>query len=420
MGNHRRVPYIAKDARRRDPSPISRVFRAERPRRPSELVARARGRPHAALHERGDGAVQEGVPRSRGAAGRQTPRDDVAEVRARRRQAQRSRAGRAHRTGITRSSRCSGTSRSATTSSATRSASRGSSSPRSWASTRALVRVTVHHKDDEARALWREIAGLSERADLRARRQGQLLADGRHRSLRAVLRDLRRPRAPGEGLGVSRTDATGEWTELIAKEFSTRRVRRGRRGGALPRDLESRVHAVRPAAGRHARAAAQAVGGHRRGTRAHRGGAAGRHEQLSHGPLRAAHRAVEEVVGSRTRHARASRRDVDGAGAGRDERRSGVVPRARRSCARGRVPARRRRVSVERGARLRAAPHPAARRPARVAARPHASRRSCTSSSRSSTRWATSIPSCVSAPRTSSRRRASRSRALPRDDRRRA
>ena len=53
------------------------------------------------------------------------------------------------------------------------------------------LRVTVHHTDDEARALWLESLDAPRRPDLRARRQGQLLADGRHRSVRPVLRDLR-------------------------------------------------------------------------------------------------------------------------------------------------------------------------------------------------------------------------------------
>ena len=43
------------------------------------------------------------------------------------------------------------------------------------------LRVTVHQTDDEARALWREVAGLPDRPDLRPGGQGQLLADGGHR-----------------------------------------------------------------------------------------------------------------------------------------------------------------------------------------------------------------------------------------------
>ena len=49
------------------------------------------------------------------------------------------------------------------------------------------LRVTVHQTDDEARALWREVAGLPDRPDLWSGGQGQLLADGGHRSLRSLL-----------------------------------------------------------------------------------------------------------------------------------------------------------------------------------------------------------------------------------------
>ena len=51
-------------------------------------------------------------------------------------------------------------------------------------------------------------------------------------------------------------------------------------------------------------------------------------------------------------------------------REPGVVPRARRSCPGGELPAGRRRVSQQRGSRLRAAAHPPARGAPRLAARP--------------------------------------------------
>ena len=90
------------------------------------------------------------------------------------------------------------------------------------------------------------------------------------------------------------------------------------------------------------------------GTRAHRGGPAGRPLQLRYRSVHADYRA-----GGRGR-----REDL------RSRARRRVLSGTRRSRARGGVPARRRRVSVERRPRLRAAPHPAARGAARLAARP--------------------------------------------------
>ena len=48
----------------------------------------------------------------------------------------------------------------------------------------------------------------------------QLLADGRHRPLRPVHRDLRRSRAPREGFRVP-DGAKGEWTDTARTEFSS-------------------------------------------------------------------------------------------------------------------------------------------------------------------------------------------------------
>jgi len=52
---------------------------------------------------------------------------------------------------------------------------------------------TVHYSDDEARQLWKKIAGVGDDRDL-AGRQGQLLGHGRDRSLRPLQRD---PLFPG-------------------------------------------------------------------------------------------------------------------------------------------------------------------------------------------------------------------------------
>ena len=89
--------------------------------------------------------------------------------------------------------------------------------------------ATVYVDDDEAFDLWKKIAGLPEVADHPHRRLRQFLADGRHRPVRAVLGDLLRSR---------RQDPR--------RAAGQRRCRRR----PLHRDLESRVHAVRAAAGR--------------------------------------------------------------------------------------------------------------------------------------------------------------------------
>ena len=154
-----------------------------------------------------------------------------------------------------------------------------------------LLRVTVHHSDDEAR---RALAGdRRPAAESRIYRLGdkdnfwQMADTGPcgpcseiYVDLAKVAKDWRFP-----------AGATGEWTDVDRAEFSHDAFVEGRRGGPLPRDLEPRVHAVRPAGGRHAGAAAEAVGRHGRWARAHRRGDAGRDEQLPHRPLRAADRA---------------------------------------------------------------------------------------------------------------------------------
>ena len=56
--------------------------------------------------------------------------------------------------------------------------------------------VTVYHDDDEARDLWKKIAGLPDDQIIRIADQRQFLADGRHRPVRPVLGNLHRPRRP--------------------------------------------------------------------------------------------------------------------------------------------------------------------------------------------------------------------------------
>ena len=83
----------------------------------------------------------------------------------------------------------------------------------------------VSREDDEAERIWTEEIGIDPSALHAHGREIQFLGDGRDRTLRSVQRDLLRPR-PGN---CGRT---------------ARIAGRGRR--PLRRDLESRVHAVRP------------------------------------------------------------------------------------------------------------------------------------------------------------------------------
>ena len=54
--------------------------------------------------------------------------------------------------------------------------------------------VTVHESDDEAEAIWHEIVGVPMDRIQRLGDKDNLLADGRHRPLRAVQRTAHRPR----------------------------------------------------------------------------------------------------------------------------------------------------------------------------------------------------------------------------------
>ena len=81
------------------------------------------------------------------------------------------------------------------------------------------ARHRAPHRRRSARPLARD-RRTPRLADLRARRQGQLLADGRHRPVRTVLGDLRRPGARRARTGDFPTARRGEWTELDREEFS--------------------------------------------------------------------------------------------------------------------------------------------------------------------------------------------------------
>ena len=111
------------------------------------------------------------------------------------------------------------TSPSATTSSATRSVRLGVRHARSLAIARSTLRVTVFHADDEARALWREIAGFPTRASTDS---ATPTISGRWPTPAPA---ARAPRSTSISR-TSRSDwrfpagATGEWTEPSAREFS--------------------------------------------------------------------------------------------------------------------------------------------------------------------------------------------------------
>ncbi len=93
----------------------------------------------------------------------------------------------------------------------------------------------------------------------------QFLADGRHRSVRAMLGDLLRPRRQdlGRPAGLA-----------------------GGRRRPLHRDLESRIHAVRAGLPGGPQPLAEAIDRHRRRPGARRGRAAGQARQLRHRPVR--------------------------------------------------------------------------------------------------------------------------------------
>ena len=103
----------------------------------------------------------------------------------------------------------------------------------------------------------RGAAGQQDRPD---RRLGQFLGDGRHRAMRPVLGDFLRSRSAHLGRAAGQP---------------------GSRGRSLRRNLESGVHAVRAACRRRrARRPAAAVDRHRHGPRAHGRGAARHARQL--------------------------------------------------------------------------------------------------------------------------------------------
>ncbi len=190
--------------------------------------------------------------------------------------------------------------------------------------------VTVYHDDDDAFDLWKRVAGLPESRIVRIATSDNFWAmgdTGPCGPCSEIFYD-HGDKIPGGPPGSP--DADGDrfieiWN-LVFMQFET-------------------------LAGRRARPSAAALDRHRHGARAPRRGAAGQARQLRHRP--AARADPRQRRGDRRRSRRAAQ---------------GLAPRHRRPSARLRLPDRRRRAAVQRGARLRAAPHHAPRHAPRPAA----------------------------------------------------
>ena len=247
----------------------------------ASLAAGAAQRPHADVHQCRHGAVQERLHRPREAP--LCARHHLAEMRARRRQAQRPRQCRLHRA----------------PSHLLRDA-RQFLVRRLFQGTRDRARLEPDHQGirpaegpPAGHRLYRRRRGLrpveedrrpARQQDPAHRRLGQFLGDGRHRPLRSVLGNLLRPRRahPRRPAGQRRTRmATASSRSGISSSCSTSSFAAGER--------------VEPAA---------AVDRHRHGARAHRRRAAGHARQLRHRSVRDADRAPRRPDRRRRRTAR--------------------------------------------------------------------------------------------------------------------
>ena len=322
------LEFCTDERRQRDPVGLPRLLRQARSSAAAVEPARAAQRSDPDVHQCRHGAVQERLHRGREAA--LCARRHLAEMRARRRQAQRPRQCRLHGPAphLLRDARQFLVRRllQAARHRACLDPDHQGVRPRKG---QAPGHRLSHGRrggrplEEDRRPLRRED---HPHPDLR-----QFLADGRHRPVRPVFGDLHRPRR-----GLSRRTA--------------RQPGRGRR--PLPRILEPRLHAIRADRAGQPGAAAEAFDRYRHGARAHGGGAARRAQQLRHGPVPHADRG----------RGACDRRALRG-------RAQGLAPGHRRSPARRVVPRRRRRASLQRGPRLRAPPHHAPRHAPRAAAR---------------------------------------------------
>ena len=329
----------------RAPSLVPRVLPAPRPPHRPELPTCSARRRHVAVHQRGHEPVQGRLPRP--GTARVLARDDLAEVHAGQRQAQRSRQRRAfpaaphvlrdarqllvrrllqarrHRAGL------------------------GAADHRVGDRERQAVchDLQGRRRHPPRRRGVRAVAGLrAGRPDRRAWLGRQLLVDGRHRSVRSVL---------GDSL-LSRKRPAVQCADMPRPGLRLRSVRR---------DLEQRLHGVRPAAWRPAAAPAQAVDRHGHGAGAHHRGPRRDAVQLRHRrvPLTAdPHRSGGGALGQRPGPA-GQQHGADG----------GLFTCRRRPPARHDVPHRRRRAAEQRVARLRPAEDHAARDAPRETPRVH-------------------------------------------------
>ena len=315
-----------------------RFFEERGHRRVAELVAGARGRPDAALHERGHGAVQARLPR-RGDA-RLQARHHLAEVHARLGQAQRSRERRPHAAPphVLRDARQLLVRR--LLQAATRSAGPGSSSPSVYGHARREARRHGVPRGRRGRARsGREEVGVPADRIARLDEADNFWSMGDTGPCGPCSRDLLRPAASSparEARTATRPTTRGRWLEIWNLVFMQ-----------FDRDASGTMTPL-------PRPCVDTGAGLERMSR----GAPGRDLELRH-------RSVHGRSSRARRSSRASR-------LGTRPREGRLAARGRRPRARGHVPDRRRRAALERGARLRAAPDPAPRGAPRRAARPRA------------------------------------------------
>ena len=297
-------------------------FARQRPRDRAVVAARAAQRPDADVHQCRHGAVQERLHRRREAP--LPARHHLAEMRARRRQAQRPRQCRLHRAAphLLRDARQFLVRRllqGPRHRTGLESGHQGVRPAEGQADGHRLSSTTTRRSSSGRRS-----PGFPDYRIIRIAGVRQFLADGRHRPVRPLLGNLLRPRRQdlGRPAGSARKQDGDRFIEiwnLVFMQFEQVDARR-------------------------ARSAAAALDRHRHGAGAHRRHPAGQARQLRHRPVRRPD----------PRHRRADRRRSDGAA-------ESLAPRHRRSSARVVVPDRRRRAAVERGPRLRAAPDHAPR-----------------------------------------------------------